>query len=222
MVSPLRRRIGRLSHRHRRVRVLSHAQRRIFVGAVRTRAEPCSGAHGHRAHDTHGGRRTVAATGDREADRARAGRAERIRERRNRGVSNADRCTSGGRKLPLVDVEIPAAPDAATAQLWEARSSAQRSRLQRRGRRVRRAREKSRSPTRESARLARAIWWINNGKQTEVQPVIADLAATRRLPPCAGAPASFAELRYCALIVRDRERVREIDERGSRARSPTR
>jgi len=31
--------------------------------------------------------------------------------------------------------------------------------------------------TRETARLARSLWWITNGKRAEVQPVIADLAA---------------------------------------------
>jgi DNA-binding response OmpR family regulator len=81
------------------------------------------------------------------------------------------------RRLPLVDVEIPTAPDAATAQLWEAAAKRLNERdfkgadavLAELGKKTDRA-------TREAARLARAIWWINNGKQTEVRPVIADLA----------------------------------------------
>jgi hypothetical protein len=81
------------------------------------------------------------------------------------------------RKLPLIDVEIPTAPDAATAQLWEIAAKRLNDRdfkgadsvLAELGKKADRA-------TREAARLARAIWWINNGKQTEVRPVIADLA----------------------------------------------
>jgi hypothetical protein len=34
----------------------------------------------------------------------------------------------------------------------------------------------------ETARLARAVWWIANGKQAEVRPVIADLAANATTP----------------------------------------
>jgi hypothetical protein len=36
--------------------------------------------------------------------------------------------------------------------------------------------------TREAARLARAAWWIANGKHAEVRPVLADLAAKATTP----------------------------------------
>jgi hypothetical protein len=85
--------------------------------------------------------------------------------------------SSDAKRLPLVDVEIPASPDAATTQLWEAAAKRLHDRdfkgadaaLAELGKKADRV-------TRESARLARAIWWINNGRQTEVRPVIADLA----------------------------------------------
>jgi hypothetical protein len=100
------------------------------------------------------------------------------------------------RRLPLVDVEIPAAPDAATAQLWEAAAKRLNDRdfkgadaaLAELGKKADRA-------TRESARLARAIWWINNGKQTEVRPVIADLASNASTPSVRQRARELAELR---------------------------
>jgi hypothetical protein len=36
--------------------------------------------------------------------------------------------------------------------------------------------------TRETARLARAVWWTANGRQNEVKPVISDLAANATTP----------------------------------------
>jgi len=100
------------------------------------------------------------------------------------------------RKLPLVDVEIPTAPDAATAQLWETVAK----RLQDRDFKGADAAmaelgKKADRATRESARLARAIWWINNGKQTEVRPVIADLASNATTPFVKQRARELAELR---------------------------
>ena len=100
------------------------------------------------------------------------------------------------RRLPLVDVEIPVAPDAATAQLWEATAKRLSDRdfrgadaaLAELGKKADRA-------TRESARLARAIWWINNGRQTEVRPVIADLANNAATPSVKQRARELAELR---------------------------
>jgi hypothetical protein len=100
------------------------------------------------------------------------------------------------RRLPLVDVEIPTAPDAATAQLWETTAKRLNDRdfkgadatLAELGKKADRA-------TRESARLARAIWWINNGKQTEVRPVIADLANNAATPFVKQRAKELAELR---------------------------
>ena len=44
--------------------------------------------------------------------------------------------------------------------------------------------------TKETARLARALWWINNGKASDVQPVIADLASNATTHRYVNAPAS--------------------------------
>lgn len=86
-------------------------------------------------------------------------------------------------RLPVVDIEIPAPPDVATDRAWETAAqslSAQDFRgadkaFAELGRRTDPA-------TRETARLARAIWWRANGKQAEVRPVIADLAANAITP----------------------------------------
>jgi CheY-like chemotaxis protein len=103
---------------------------------------------------------------------------------------------AGAQKLPLVDVEVPASPDAATTKLWEAAAKRLSDRdfkgadavLAELGKKADRA-------TRESARLARAIWWINNGKQTEVRPVIADLANNAATPSVKQRARELAELR---------------------------
>jgi hypothetical protein len=86
-------------------------------------------------------------------------------------------------RLPVVDIEIPAPPDVATDRAWETAAqslSAQDFRgadkaFAELGRRTDPA-------TRETARLARAVWWMANGKQAEVRPVIADLAANAITP----------------------------------------
>jgi CheY-like chemotaxis protein len=99
-------------------------------------------------------------------------------------------------RLPLVDVEIPASPDPATTKLWEAAAK-------RLGERDFKGADavfaelgkKADRTTRESARLARAIWWINNGKQTEVRPVIADLANNATTPSVRQRARDLAELR---------------------------
>jgi len=82
-------------------------------------------------------------------------------------------------RLPVVDVELPPAPDAATERAWQTAAdglvandfkAADKALADLGGKR-------SDPPTRETARLARALWWIANGKEADVQPVIADLAA---------------------------------------------
>jgi DNA-binding response OmpR family regulator len=99
-------------------------------------------------------------------------------------------------RLPLVDVEIPASPDPATTKLWEAAAK----RLGERDFKgadavLAELGKKADRTTRESARLARAIWWINNGKQTEVRPVIADLANNATTPSVRQRARELAELR---------------------------
>lgn len=86
-------------------------------------------------------------------------------------------------RLPIVDVEIPPAPDAATDLAWETAAQSLSARDFRAaddvfadlGRRTDTA-------TREAARLARAAWWIANGKEAVVRPVLADLAAKATTP----------------------------------------
>ncbi len=87
------------------------------------------------------------------------------------------------RRLPVIDVEVPVPPDPATDKQWE--SAAQNlasqdfkgadSAFAELGKR-------SDTATREAARLARALWWTANGRQNEVKPVIADLAANALTP----------------------------------------
>jgi len=87
------------------------------------------------------------------------------------------------RRLPVIDVEIPASTDPVTDKQWESAAKNLASQdfkgadsafaeLSKRGDLA----------TREAARLARAIWWRANGRQNEVKPVIADLAANAATP----------------------------------------
>jgi CheY-like chemotaxis protein len=87
------------------------------------------------------------------------------------------------RRLPVVDVEIPAAPDAATEQAWEwAVQGLTANDFKVADKAFAELGKRTDAPTRESARLARALWWINNGKEAEVQPVISDLATNATTP----------------------------------------
>ena len=87
------------------------------------------------------------------------------------------------RRLPVVDVEIPAPPDPATEQAWEWASQGLTANDFKVADKAFAELAKRNDPlTRESARLARSIWWITNGREAEVQPVIADLAANATTP----------------------------------------
>lgn len=87
------------------------------------------------------------------------------------------------RRLPVIDVEIPASSDPAVDKQWEsaAKNLASKdfkgadSAFAELGKRTDTA-------TRETARLARAVWWTANGRENEVKPVIADLAANAATP----------------------------------------
>jgi DNA-binding response OmpR family regulator len=112
------------------------------------------------------------------------------------GQAASPTAPSDARRLPLVDVEIPTAPDAASAQLWEAAAKRLSDRdFKGADEALAELGKKADRPTRESARLARAIWWINNGKQTEVRPVIADLANNATTPSVRQRARELAELR---------------------------
>jgi hypothetical protein len=87
------------------------------------------------------------------------------------------------RKLPVVDVEIPPSPDPATDQAWEwAAQGLAANDFKGADKAFAELGKRTDPATRETARLARALWWISNGKQAEVQPVLADLAANATIP----------------------------------------
>jgi hypothetical protein len=86
-------------------------------------------------------------------------------------------------RLPIVDLETPAPPDDATDRAWEKAAKSLSAQDFNGADRV--FAELGRSAdvaTRETARLARAVWWISNGKEAEVRPVLADLAAHATTP----------------------------------------
>jgi hypothetical protein len=86
-------------------------------------------------------------------------------------------------RLPVVDVEIPPSPDAATDRAWETAAASLSARDFRGADQVfAELGRRDDTATREAARLARAAWWIANGKQAEVRPVLADLAAKATTP----------------------------------------
>ncbi len=87
------------------------------------------------------------------------------------------------RKLPVIDVEIPETTEAATIHAWDTAASRLSSGDFKAADDV--FADLGRSSdvaTRETARLARAVWWMNNGKRAEVRPVVADLAAKATTP----------------------------------------
>jgi hypothetical protein len=98
-------------------------------------------------------------------------------------AAGATAATAPTRRLPVIDVEIPPTADPTTDRQWESAAKNLASQdfkgadsafaeLGKRG-----------DPaTREAARLARAAWWTANGRQSEVKPVLADLAANATNP----------------------------------------
>jgi len=86
-------------------------------------------------------------------------------------------------RLPVVDVEIPPAPDAATDRAWETAAASLSARDFKGADEIfAELARRADTATREAARLARAAWWIANGKQAEVRPVLSDLAARATTP----------------------------------------
>ncbi len=87
------------------------------------------------------------------------------------------------RRLPVLDLEIPPAPDAATDQAWEwAGQGLAANDFKAADKAFAELGTRSDPPTRDTARLARALLWISNGKKAVVQPVVADLAANAVTP----------------------------------------
>jgi hypothetical protein len=87
------------------------------------------------------------------------------------------------RRLPVVDIETPSAPDDATDRTWEKAAKSLSSQdftgADKAFAELGRSEDVA---TREAARLARAVWWMSHGKEAEVRPVLADLAAHATTP----------------------------------------
>jgi len=87
------------------------------------------------------------------------------------------------RVLPVLDVEVPASPDDAAEKSWRAAEVALAAKdFKSADQAFADLGKRADPPTREAARLARALLWINNGKAGDVQPVVADLAANATTP----------------------------------------
>jgi hypothetical protein len=87
------------------------------------------------------------------------------------------------RNLPVVNIELPAPPDEATDQVWsKAVESLSAQDFNGADKALAELGRSSDVATRETARLARAVWWMSHGKQAEVRPVLADLAAHASTP----------------------------------------
>jgi hypothetical protein len=87
------------------------------------------------------------------------------------------------RRLPGADIEIPPAPDAATEQVWDAAvQGLSANDFKAADKAFAELGKKSDPATRETARLARSILWMNNGRGADVQPVLTDLASNATLP----------------------------------------
>jgi hypothetical protein len=87
------------------------------------------------------------------------------------------------RRLPVIDIEVPISADPATDRQWASAAKNLASQDFKGADSVFAELGKRGDPaTREAARLARALWWTANGRQSEVKPVITDLAANATTP----------------------------------------
>jgi hypothetical protein len=87
------------------------------------------------------------------------------------------------RRLPIVDIETPSVPDDATDRAWEqAAKSLSAQDFNGADKALAALGRSGDVATREAARLARAVWWMSHGKEAEVRPVLADLAAHATTP----------------------------------------
>lgn len=98
-------------------------------------------------------------------------------------AANEPTPTAPKRRLPIIDVEVPDSTDPATDKQWESAAKNLASQDFKGADSVfADLAKRSDTGTREAARLARAAWWTANGRQNEVKPVIADLAANATTP----------------------------------------
>jgi DNA-binding response OmpR family regulator len=82
------------------------------------------------------------------------------------------------RKLPVIDLEIPTSSDPTVDQAWDGVAEAiAAGDFKTADKAIADLAKRSDPSVKETARLARALWWINNGKSADVQPVVADLAS---------------------------------------------
>jgi hypothetical protein len=82
------------------------------------------------------------------------------------------------RRIAGLDLEVPPGADPSMDQVWDGVEQAIASGDFKTADKAIADLGKTSDPvTKETARLARALWWINNGKSADVKPVIADLAA---------------------------------------------
>jgi DNA-binding response OmpR family regulator len=82
------------------------------------------------------------------------------------------------RKLPVIDLEIPVSSDPDIDQAWDSVAQAiAAGDFKAADKAIADLGKRSDPVVKETARLARALWWISNGKSAEVQPVVADLAS---------------------------------------------
>jgi len=101
----------------------------------------------------------------------------------DQGESAAEQAAVAARRLPVIDVEIPASTDPAIDQQWESAAKNVTSKdFKAADSAFAELSKRADLATRETARLARAVWWTANGRQNEVKPVIADLAANATTP----------------------------------------
>ena len=99
------------------------------------------------------------------------------------GTAESPANAPAARRLPIIDIEIPASTDPAIDQQWESAAKNLSSQDFKGADSAFAELGKRADPvTRETARLARAVWWTANGRQNEVKPVIADLAANATTP----------------------------------------
>ena len=99
------------------------------------------------------------------------------------GTETAAAAPAATRRLPVIDVEIPASSDPAIDKQWESAAKNLSSKdFKGADSAFAELGKRADAATRETARLARAAWWSANGRLNEVKPVIADLAANATTP----------------------------------------
>jgi hypothetical protein len=117
------------------------------------------------------------------AENAHEGTSEPNANEGSEGAANQAAAPATARRLPVIDIEIPASTDPATDEQWNSVAKNLTSKdFKGADSAIAELGKRNDLATRETARLARAAWWTANGRQSEVKPVIADLAANATTP----------------------------------------